>query len=216
MVEFDKDWFLTCCDQGLVTPRLLEIGSAKVQGCNNLCDEARLRGIEALGVDIHAMDGVDAVADFGKPQAEFLREWTAGEFSTVVVFNVLEHTYDPIRILENALLCSRRGATLLVLTPAIWPIHNFPGDFSRLLPDWYRRFAELHSLKIVESSFNWISTFCFEPVSKYPDFPTYISRKDSVPQSRYWLSRIGHKLLNTYGRSHWATHCSVAVAMVRA
>ena len=195
--------------------RFLEVGSAKVQGVANLCDEARKLDIESFGVDVQSMDGVDAVVDFSQPHDVFRREWTAGEFDTIAVFNVLEHTFDPIRILENCLFCAKSGATILVLTPAIWPIHNFPGDFTRLLPDWYRRFAEVHNLKIVEDRFHWISGFGFEPVSKYPDFPTYISRKNSVPQSRYWISRAAHKLLNTYGRSHWATHCAVAVALVR-
>jgi hypothetical protein len=132
------------------------------------------------------------------------------------VFNVLEHTFDQITVLSNALSCLAESGTLLVVTPAIWPLHNYPGDYHRLLPDWYHQFAELHGLKLVDDHFCWLSQFGIEPIFSFEtEFPTYRSRRIKGSPTRYWMSRIEHRVLNTYGRSHWATHTAIGAALVR-
>jgi SAM-dependent methyltransferase len=215
MTEKDVEYFKQCHAAKLVSGRMLEVGSAKVQGVPNLCEIAHGLGVgETLGVDMQPFDGVDAVFDFGIRPEEFRASWRLGTFSTVCVFNVLEHTFDPITVLTNALSCLRRNGNLLVVTPSVWPIHSYPGDFSRLLPDWYRSFAERHSLRLVEAHFCWLSEFGIEKIGDEaePSLPAFQYRKREASKSRYWASRIGHKLLNTYGRSHWATHSAIGAA----
>ena len=108
MTPNDAEYFKACHSAGLVKGRMLEVGSAKVQGIANLCDIARELGVpEVTGVDLTSYDGVDVIFDFGVEQEEFRDKWDLGAFSTVCVFNVLEHTFDPITILS----------TLLVVTP---------------------------------------------------------------------------------------------------
>jgi hypothetical protein len=138
-------------------------------------------------------------------------------FSTVCIFNVLEHTFDPITVLTNALSCVERGGSLLVVVPSVWPIHSYPGDYVRLLPDWYMAFARRHELQLLDQSFCWLSHFGIESINSRSEamLPSYLTRPLGVSRSRYWISRIGHKLLNTYGRSHWATNSAIAAAFIR-
>jgi len=89
MTYLDLQWFDKCCGTGLLKSPFLEIGSAKVQGINNLCDLARGRGIKSLGVDLQKMDGVDHVADFSVPGDEFRRNWVLGNFATVAIFRLV-------------------------------------------------------------------------------------------------------------------------------
>jgi SAM-dependent methyltransferase len=218
MTEIDVEWFKRCYAAGLVKDRMLEVGAARIAGNANLCDIARKLGIQNLtGADLEKFDGVDIAADFGLSKEAFGSQWCAGTFSTVCVFNVLEHTFDPVTVLTNALSCLESGGSMLVVTPSIWPIHNFPGDFTRLLPDWYASFAERHQITLLNQQFCWLSQFGIETINIASDvtFPSFLTRPRGVDKFRYWASRIGHKLLNTYGRSHWATHSAIAAAFVR-
>jgi len=204
---------MACHSAGLVRSRLLEIGSAKVQGLPNLCDVARTLGItDSIGADLDSAAGVDTVIDFGVSHSQFRERYRIGRFATVCVFNVLEHTFDPLTVLRNAMSCVDLGGTLLVLTPSIWPIHNYPGDYTRLLPDWYREFAKRAGLELIERHFCWLSQFGIEPIARDGSFPTYLSRKQQASTTRYWTSRVAHKIGNTYGRSHWACHCAIGAA----
>lgn len=218
MTNLDVEWFNRCHRAGLVKNRMLEVGSAKVQGTPNLCEIARNLGIEsATGVDIDQFDGVDIVFDFGLAPEAFREGWRSGTFSTVCIFNVLEHTFDPLTVLTNALSCVHDNGTLLVVTPSIWPIHSYPHDFNRLLPDWYLEFSRRNKLTLIDKQFCWLSQFGIETVelASEPTLPSYLTRGQADSRLRYWISRISHKLFNTYGRSHWGTHSAIGAAFVR-
>jgi SAM-dependent methyltransferase len=212
MTEIDVAFFNLCLSSGFVNTRLLEVGSAKVQGFENICDIARSAGIsETTGVDIQTFDGVDAVVDFGLPPEVFEKHWKFGKFGTVCVFNVLEHTFDPITVLANALSCLEKDGHLLVVTPSIWDLHNYPGDFVRLLPNWYEQFAERYDLNLLKDSFCWLSCFGIQKIyaEKEPAFPTFLRKGREASWIRYWTSRFVHKAFNTYGRSHWFNHVAI-------
>jgi SAM-dependent methyltransferase len=220
MTGIDIDYFKACHSAGLVSGNMLEVGAAKVQGpgVQNLCEIARELGVaDVTGADLTNLDGVDVVFDFGLSKEEFDQEWRLGKFSTVCVFNVLEHTFDPLTVLENALACVQSGGHLLVLTPSIWNIHSYPGDFCRLLPDWYRTFAQRNGLCLLEPQFSWLSEFGIEPITNGPesDLPSFTTRGRSTSKFRYWTSRVVHKLFNTYGRSHWATFSAIGAVFLR-
>jgi len=216
MTPNDEEYFQLCHRAGLVKEPILDVGSARIGDQPNISALAKRAGLKAVkGADLAKGKDVDYVADFGLEPSEFQHQFAIPTFSTVCVFNVLEHTFDPIRVLSNALSCVDEAGTLLVLTPSIWPIHNYPGDYNRLLPDWYREFAKRRNLQLADRLFSWISEFGIEPiVSEDSDFPTYRSRRSKASPVRYWKSKIGHRLLNSYGRSHWATHCSIGAAFV--
>jgi SAM-dependent methyltransferase len=217
MVGNDYDYFKRCFDLGLVRGRLLEIGSAKIDGqSGNICDIARPWGLTCLGADISAASGVDIVADFSADN--FASQWTSGQFDTVVIFNVLEHTFDPITVLRNAVSCLNPGGWTLIVVPSIWPIHNFPGDYSRLLPNWFEEFARRQRLEISDEAFCWLSQFGIATVGSLVadgqyQIPSFLNLGRRSGRGRYWRSRIGHRVLNSYGRSHWFGHCAVAAAL---
>lgn len=218
MTEWDVQWFRRCHAAGLVRNKMLEVGAAKVQGIPNLCEIANDLGVKSTtGVDMTQFAGVDIIFDFGLAPDLFSREWRSGKFATVCIFNVLEHTFDPLTVLTNALSCVDDIGTLLVVTPSVWPIHSYPSDFNRLLPDWYLEFSRRNKLKLLENEFCWLSQFGIESIelTSEPTLPGFLTRGQMDSRFRYWVSRIGHKFLNTYGRSHWATHSAIAAAFVR-
>jgi SAM-dependent methyltransferase len=196
MTPIDVNWFRMCYSAGLVKGPFLEVESARIQGDPNLCDLAQKLGVdETIGADLQKCAGVDFACDFGLPKSEFQKQCNLGKFSTVCVFNVLEHTFDPIAVLSNALSCVADHGSLLVVTPAIWPIHNYPGDYNRLLPDWYKAFAMRQGVDLLDEQFCWLSQFGIEPVSSKEEFPTFISRRSKISIVKYSVSRITHKLL---------------------
>jgi SAM-dependent methyltransferase len=220
MTFVDLDFFKKCLSQGLVKSPFLEIGSAKVLGADmpNLSEIARDYGVEkVVGVDLNPGEGVDFTADFGLPYESFVKTWNQGKFSSVGMFSVLEHTFDPITVLRNALSCVAEGGNLIVATPVTWPIHNFPRDYNRLLPDWYEEFARLNKIKLLDDAFCWLSGefgICRVHDLKEGDnyvLPTFLSRGKDHSPIRYWMSRAVHKLFNTYGRSHTFPHVAIGI-----
>jgi SAM-dependent methyltransferase len=169
-------------------------------------------GGDCLGCDVEQGDGVDVVFDFALPVQRFQEEWQYDTFSTIAIFNVLEHTFDPIRVLQNAPGLLRPKGSLLVVTPAIWNLHRFPRDYVRLLPDWYREFAQQFDLSIHPEAFCWLSEFGITQIKDLDGtFPNFLTLGSPL---RRWISRVIHKLFNTYGRSHTLANIAIGVAFV--
>jgi len=166
----------------------------------------------SLGTDLHPGKGVDFVSDFGQRHADFVRHWTHGVFATVAIFNTLEHTFDPITVLENVLSCVAPEGTIIVVAPSTWPLHDFPKDYVRLLPHWHEEFARLHGLTIVRDRFCHLSEFGILPIDSLRQGSEYAlpNYHNSAPRNyRYWSSRAVHRIFNTYGRSHTLTHSAI-------
>ena len=213
MTSNDLDYFRLCATCSLPQSPFLEVGSAKVETLINLCDVAQELGVTStLGVDLVQAEGVDHTFDFSIPREDFNRKWPHLAYGTVALFNTLEHTFDPLLVLQNALSCVRPGGTLIVVVPSLWPIHKYPKDYCRLLPDWYCEFATRFDLELMAESFCWISAFGLFPIHSKNEFPNFQNSAKAIYPFRYWRSRLVHKVLNTYGRSHWGTHVSIGAA----
>ncbi len=214
MTSFDLDYFRHCAKLSLLKSPFLEVGSAKVENAAvNLCDVARELGVkEVLGADLDKGQGVDLTCDFSVSAEEFAKRWTHAPFGTVGIFNVLEHTYEPAQVLRNAVRCVRPGGTLLVVVPTVWPIHHFPKDYVRLLPDWFEEFAVRYQLTVVPEAFCWLSEFGLLTMKEHWQIPNYQSTKRGGGSLRYWASRLAHTAFHTFGKSHWATHAAIGIA----
>jgi SAM-dependent methyltransferase len=132
---------------------VLELG-AGYGGLN--CKETLLAaGFQYFGTDLHAAPGVDFVADFEKeldPRV-FAK---AAPFGSILVLNVLEHTFAPTAILDNCLGLLKSDGVLVVLTPCVWPLHNYPADVLRLNPKYYEQYALKRNLKLAEPYFQYV------------------------------------------------------------
>jgi SAM-dependent methyltransferase len=221
MTQNDIAYFDLCRRSGLVSPRLLEVGSAKVQGgMPNVCDLARNVGInETKGADIEAASGVDLVCDFSTSRVEFQKAWQYGEFQTVVIFNVLEHTFDPLNVFANALHCLAPGGHILVVVPSIWPLHDYPRDYVRLMPHWFETVETRFNLRLHRDAFCWLSDYGISQIKddtrdKTYSFPRYYSALKR-PSLKYWMSWGANRLLRVAGSKDWAPHCAIGAAFAR-
>ncbi len=220
MTELDVLYFDLCYSLGLIGAPLLEVGSGKVHGSGvpNVVDLARSRGIQgAIGADVRPGEGVGIVQDFTLRPEGFSRVWGRGKFATVVCFNLLEHTFDPVAVLINALSCCESGGTLVVTAPAVWPLHDFPRDYLRLMPHWYEEFGRRTGLVLEERVFCWLSSLGIARVGELLrdgqyELPTYRNMGREREPVRYWSSRVVQRLFNTFGRTHFATHAAIGAA----
>lgn len=106
---------------------VLEIGSRNVSGLDN---RANFPGVQDyVGVDIHAGEYVDVVADAHQLSNAF----PANRFDFVFSISVFEHLMFPWKaVLEiNSIL--KPGGHVFVATHPTWPPHELPWDFWRYL-----------------------------------------------------------------------------------
>lgn len=150
-----------------------------------------------FGTDLIKTPAVDFVADFER--AEDLRVFASSElFGTVLILNVLEHTFDPIRILDNAVTLLKPGGCCVTITPSIWPLHNFPIDTWRPLPNFYEEYARRRGLELNRAHFDYVGLGSIDQFRDAQGNYTY------PPPSSHCLgsvwSRGIHKIFNTAGR----------------
>jgi SAM-dependent methyltransferase len=204
-VEVDFAYLRHVIAGGLVKGPVLEVGSRAWQGEEgNAARACRDASLEWEGTDIVAGEGVDFVLDILDRGAvgEVGRQW-----ATVLVFNLLEHVYNPIEALENAMTLVAPGGSAVVIGPVVWQLHDYPRDFWRPMPDFFLEFADRNGLEVVPGALMWTVAGKLIPVERLSignqkKLPS-ISRPGVVevwgaPQA-YW-SRALHTLLRTFGR----------------
>ncbi|MDP1819639.1 MAG: hypothetical protein Q8K58_07050 [Acidimicrobiales bacterium] len=145
-----------------VGPTVLEVGSHNWQGIGgNMHGTVTGSGRAWEGCDVEAGPGVDFTVDIlDDEQIRAIgRTW-----STVLLFNLLEHVYDPTAALRNALRLVEPGGTCVVCGPAIWELHDFPADYWRPLPDFYLEFARREGCTIEPGTLVWVlNEFRYRP-----------------------------------------------------
>ena len=208
MVGVDLDYIRRLIAAGVITGPVLEMGTGYGGATSRALVEAA--GLAYFGTDLASGDGVDVAADFERTEDMSLFAGIA-PFGSILILNVLEHTFDPIRILDNARTLVRPGGSMVVLTPAVWPLHNFPMDAWRPLPNFYEEYARRRALKLRSDSFEYVG---HGPVADFrnPD-STYAFPPPREPGLRRWLDRAVHKVFNTAGRGMFQPSC-VAVGAV--
>lgn len=217
-VEVDFTYLRDVIARGLVKAPVLEVGSRAWQGQEgNAARACRDAGLAWEGTDIVAGEGVDFVLDIlDRTAVDGLgRQW-----ATVLVFNLLEHVYDPITALDNAMALVAPGGPAVVVGPAVWQLHDYPKDFWRPMPDFFLEFARRNGYEVVPDVLTWTVAGKLVPVDaisvgtqkKLPS----ISRPGVVevwggPRA-YW-SRAVHALLRTFGRETPHPDCGLGVVL---
>ena len=131
MTNEDRAYLKSLLERGLIHSPCLEMGVG-LEGfdCKQLIESY---GIAYMGTDIVNGSAVDFVIDFEQPLEEIRNQIASvGEFGSVLVFNVLEHTFEPITILDNIMGILKPGGTCAVVAPAVWPLHGFPIKIKQL------------------------------------------------------------------------------------
>jgi SAM-dependent methyltransferase len=196
--------------RGYIASPCLEMGVA-LEG-SSLADLLQCHGVlDRVGTDVAAGPVVDVVADFEQP-ADTLRPLFAGRapFASVLCLNVLEHTFEPVRVLDNVFRLLRPGGTCVAVTPARWPLHAYPIDCCRLLPDFYVEYARRRGVELIGDSFQYVG---HGPVEQYrrdgdrrlpPPHPSRTYRR---------YSHLVHRAFQTTGRHQWFAEL-VAIGVV--
>ncbi len=130
--------------------RALDVGAMDVNGSPRRLVESR--GIEYLGCDVAEGRGVDVVVDVTAAFEEVDAALEGRRFDLVMSLNTLEHVFEPLKALDNMLALVRPGGYLLAVAPVVWELHEWPYDFYRLTPDFFRRYAETRGVEVVEGS----------------------------------------------------------------
>jgi len=182
----------------LITGPVLELGA----GWGGLTAKPIIEeaGFKYIGTNIQAGPNIDIVADFER--FEHMERFTSlGKFGSVFILNVLEHTFEPIRVLDNALSILRPGGTLVTITPCLWQIHDFPIDVYRILPSFYEEYGNRRNIELIPQVFDYIVQ---GPVRKHVDpEKKYFYPKPSTGIKRMY-GRLIHRVFGTFGRGMYA------------
>ena len=205
MVEGDAVYIKKCIAAGLVHSPCLELG-AGYDGPNNR-SVVRSSGIEYFGTDINPGPDVDFVADFEDDPDSIKRKFGT-EFGTVLVLNVLEHTFDPIRVLDNVINILRSQGTCIIITPTVWPLHDFPRDCWRINPNFYEEYCKRRSLTLQRDYFEYLGYY--KVGERRGSSGEYVLPSAARGSFKRLKSKVIHRLFNTCGRgmffpSHVAT-----------
>ena len=206
MVESDQNYISKLIAQRIVGGPVLELGT----GYGGATSRSLFEGasIQYFGTDLESGPEVDFTVDFECiDQMAIFKD--VGPFGSIMILNVLEHTFDPIRVLDNALTLLRPGGTLIALTPSVWPLHNYPMDAWRILPNFYEEYAKRRRLELLSEYFEYVG---FGPVASYLNSDgTYCYPPPCKPGFRRLVGRVVHKAFNTFGRSMFQpSHIAVA------
>jgi len=213
MIQNDLIFVEKLLKNGIITSPLLELGSGYGgETCRDLILENK---VQYFGTDMQSGVGVDFVANFEDSPEKVKSVFTSiGEFSTILVLNVLEHTFDPIKVLDNVLELLKPGGICVIITPTLWPLHNYPYDCYRINPNFYEEYCRRRNLQLLTDYFEYIGFGKIKDLTdsqnnyQYP-LPYALKSKNSI-----LMSKFVHKLFNTYGRSmffpsHVAVGCVI-------
>ena len=206
-------------DRGLLRGRVLELGSYNRQGgeYGNARATVERRGLSWQGSDIEAGPGVDFTLDVLDPDAVAA---VADRWDSVLVMNLLEHVYDPIRALEGALSLLAPGGSLIAVGPVVWELHDYPADYWRPLPGFFLEFAHRHGCDVTADGMRWIV------LDRLLDpGPLRHGTQMLLPSShtghQLWgplkmlRSKLVHRAGFTYGRETFFPYVGLGVCMTR-
>ena len=137
-----------------------------------------------------------------------------GNFGTILILSLLEHTFDRIRIMDNAVSLLAENGVLELITPSVWPLHNFPFDTWRIMPNLYEEYSKRRKLAVVSDTFVFTG---FGPVDSFRNSDlTYSFPSPASSKHAFRYGRLIHRVFNTFGRNAvLPSYVSVAIVLRR-
>jgi len=129
---------------------VLEVGSNNLNG--NAKEYILSRKLNYTGIDIIAGPDVDKICDIAD-EITTIDKILGQKYELVIAMNILEHVFDPIKAIKNMVHVLNDKGYLLIIVPIIWDLHAYPGDYYRLLPDFFRKIAEQEKIEIIKDTF---------------------------------------------------------------
>jgi len=183
---------------GLIPSPCLELGTGyDGPNCKPILET---RGIEHFGTDLAAGENVDIVANF-EDDLEVLKMTFSKcqtPFRSALVLNVLEHTFDPIRVLDNVLSILDAKGTCVVVVPSVWTLHDFPRDCWRINPNFFEEFVRRRGFSL---NTDWFEYVGFGRIDNFRDAEGHYTLPNPIDASLGGVySRAVHRIFNTRGR----------------
>jgi len=205
MVEDDVTYIRSLISAGVVQSPCLEAG-AGLEG-HNLKQFLNDAGVSWSGTDLQAREAGFYAVDLGDDFARIDAVFGGKRFRTLLLLNVIEHVFEPIKVMDNACKLISPGGHLVVIVPSVWPLHYFPLDCWRIPPNFFEEYAARRGVELLLPHFLYVTPgnqpICRDLAGK-PEYP-----KPSSDRRRYWKSRIVHRLFDTFGRTmSTASHVS--------
>jgi len=208
MTENDKYYLQNAISEGFVSGKCLEIGSAVEW--SSIIPLMKSQSFEIYGLDICKGKYVDFIIDL-ESRYEIIKNTIDKTFDTIICFNTLEHVFNPVQVLENLANLLNNNGTLLISTPIMWPIHGYPSDFHRPLPNFYEEFAKRYNFEIISDYFQYLG---FGPISNYRG-----EGKTGFPPPhhnglKFLKGKLIHKIFNTFGREFlYPNHLAIGITL---
>jgi SAM-dependent methyltransferase len=197
--------------KGLISGKCLELG---VGYGGSICKDILVRsGCHYYGSDMVEGEHVDFLINFEDDFDEIImKSPSLSTFNTILVLNVLEHCFNPIKVLDNAFKLLEPGGHVIVVTPTIWPLHGYPVDCWRPLPDFYVEYARRNNHQLLFEYFEYLD---FGKITDYSDGTSWhFPPKSSKLHMKY--SAIINRLFNTTGRGVlYPTHIAIGAVLKR-
>jgi hypothetical protein len=213
MTEDDRNYLEDSLRLKHIKSHCLEVGSAvDWSSCRPFLDQNE---VKTTGIDINEGKYVDTIIDLEQDLNNITDSLGKSEgYSTIICFNVLEHVYNPIKVLENLTGLLQINGHLLISTPISWPIHAYPDDFWRPLPNFYKTFARKNGLNIIEDRFQYLG---FGPVSKYLGEDGCTGYPPPIKSKFHFLwGRLIHKVFSTFGKEYlFPNHLAQAATFIK-
>lgn len=212
MVGEDREYVIGLIKAGKIQSPCLELGTGYGGATNRefILDA----GIEYIATDLEPSPSVDIPCDFEDSQENIQQQFKeVAPFGSILVLNVLEHTFDPIRVLDNLFSLLKPGGNCIIITPTVWPLHDFPYDCWRINPNFYEQYAKRRGHELEPEYFRYVGN---QRVDRLKQEGAYVLPKPGNTGLKRFYSKTIHRLFNTYGRGmQFPTHVAVGAVLTK-
>lgn len=117
-------------NEGLLQGNVLDVGAGPFSGKFRPIFE--YFDVPYLALDMEEQSGIDIVQQVPCEKVCLEKAWP---IRTLLLMSFLEHHEDPWGVMRWAHDVLAPGGLLMIGVPTCWPLHDWPHDFWRILPD---------------------------------------------------------------------------------